>query len=83
MMSGSVFNHARNRAEFVVDAFDLDSRDSRAFNRAQQHASQAVADCGSESTLKRLRGELAEPVPSGLSVLATSLWGFWKPLNIV
>ena len=35
-----------------VDAFDADGRDGRAFDRAEQHAPQAVADGGAESALE-------------------------------
>ena len=69
---GGVFDHARNRAEFVRDAFDAHRRDGRAFNRAQQHAAQAVADGGAESALERLRGEHADTVPSAFR--------YWRPV---
>src|SRR5437899_382373 len=77
---GGVFDHARNRAELVVHAFDLDRRDGRPFDRAQQDAPQAVADGGSESALKRLRRELAKPVRQSLGVGNQSL-GFLKALE--
>ncbi len=57
---GGVFDHARNGAELVRNAFDAYARNGGALNRAQQHAAQAGADGGSESALERLRGELAE-----------------------
>ena len=65
---GGVFDHARNRAEFVLDAFDAHRRDGRAFDRAQQHAPQAVADGGAEAALKRLRREHAIPFRKGLGI---------------
>ena len=56
---GGVFDDAGNGAELVRHAFDAHRRDGRAFNRAQQHAAQPVADGGAESALERLRGEHA------------------------
>jgi hypothetical protein len=72
---GGVFDHARNRAEFVLHAFDAHGGDGRAFNRAQQHAAQAVADGGAEPALERLRREHAIPLRE-VSVLATNRLGF-------
>ena len=72
---GGVFDHARDRAEFVRDAFDAHGGDGRAFNRAQQHAAQAVADGGPNPRSKRLRGELPYRSVS-VSVLATRRLGF-------
>ena len=56
---GGVFHHAGDGAEFVSHAFDADGGDGGAFDGAEQHAAQAGADGGSESTLERLGGEHA------------------------
>src|SRR6202035_2273990 len=49
----------RNRREFVRDAFDRDGRHGGAFQRAQQHPAQRVAQGGAEPGLERLDLELA------------------------
>jgi hypothetical protein len=64
----------------VVDAFDLDSSDRCAFNRAKQDAAKTVADGGSETALERLRGELAIPVGKRLGIGDKPL-GFLKALE--
>src|ERR1700691_3587246 len=56
---GGVFDHARNGAEFVSDAFDADGGDGGAFNGAEQDAAQARADGGSKAALERLGSEHA------------------------
>ena len=65
---GGVFDHARNGAEFVLDAFDADGGDGRAFDGAQQHAPQAVADGGAEAALERLGREHAIPLREGFGI---------------
>ena len=55
---GGVFDNSGNRRELVQNAFDLDRRDGRAFDRRKQHAAQRIADGRSEPALERLRGEL-------------------------
>ena len=65
---GCVFHDARDRAEFVRDAFDAHGRNRRAFDGAEQHAAQAGADSGSESTLERLGRELSEALGKRLRV---------------
>jgi hypothetical protein len=52
----------------VLNALDADGRDRSSLNRAEEHASQGIADCGAESPLKRLRGELAEAVGERLGI---------------
>ncbi len=77
---GGVLHHARNRAEFVFHAFDAHRRDGRAFNRAQQHAAQTVADGGAESALKRLGRKHAIPLRKGLGI-GDQTFGFLKALK--
>ena len=77
---GGVFDHARDRAEFVLHAFDPHRRDGRAFNRAQQHAAQAVADGGAEPALKRLGRKHAIPFRKGLGI-GDQTFGFLKALK--
>ena len=77
---GGVFHHARNRAEFVLDAFDADGGDGRALDGAQQHAPQAVADGGAETALEWLRGEHAIPVREGFGIGDQS-FGFLESLE--
>ena len=57
---GGVFDNAGNGTELVRNSFDAHARNGRAFDGAQQHAAQAGADGGSESTLERLCRELTE-----------------------
>src|SRR5207245_8421524 len=77
---GRVFHYARNRAEFVFHAFDANRGDGRAFNRAQQHAAQAIADRGAEPALKRLGRKHAIPLRKGLGIGDQS-FGFLKALK--
>ena len=77
---GGVFHYARDRAEFVLDAFDTNRRDGRAFNRAQQHAAQTVADSGAEPALERLCREHAIPFRKGLGI-GNQTFGFLKALK--
>jgi hypothetical protein len=56
---GGVFDNARNRRKFVQHALDLDGRDGRAFDGAQQSAPQGVSNRGSPASLERLRGKLS------------------------
>ncbi len=65
---GGVFNDARYRAEFMLDAFDAHGGNGRAFNGAQQHAPQAVADGGAEAALERLGGEHAIPLGESIGI---------------
>ena len=48
-------------------AVDLDGGDRRAFDRGQQHATQAVADGGAEAALERLRVEATEAIGQRLA----------------
>ena len=56
---GRIFDDARNRREFVQDAFDFYRGDRSAFDRAEKRATQRVTDSGAPTALKRLRGEAA------------------------
>ena len=56
---GRVFDDAGDRLELVQHAFDLHGGYGRAFDRAQQHAPQRVADGGAEAALKGLGPEHA------------------------
>src|ERR1700687_3723873 len=49
-----VFFDIRDRREFVRDAFNRDGRHGGAFQRAQQHPAQRVAQGGAEPGLERL-----------------------------
>ena len=71
---GGVFDHAGDGAELVGHAFDAHGRDGRAFNRAQQHAAQAVADGGAESALERLGGEHAVTLGERFRIGDQPLW---------
>ena len=73
---GGVFHHAGNGAEFVLHAFDAHGRDGRAFDGAQQHAAQAVADGGAEAALERLRREHAIPFREGFGIGNQIVWVF-------
>ncbi len=77
---GGVLDYARDRAEFVFHAFDTNRRDGRAFNRAQQHAAQTVADRGAEPALKRLGRKHAIPFRKGLGI-GDQTFGFLKALK--
>ena len=76
MMSVASSTTPGNRAEFVLDAFDAHGGDGRAFDRAQQHAAQAVADGGAEAALKRLRREHAIPFRQGFGIGNQIVWVF-------
>ena len=54
-----IFYHTADGAEFVVDPGNTDSRDSKTFEAAQQHAAEGVTDGLSETGLKRLEFEIA------------------------
>src|SRR5581483_4274921 len=54
---GRIFNHAGDRLELVKHAVNLDGGNSRAFDRAQQHAAKRIADGSAEAAFKRLRPE--------------------------
>ncbi len=58
-MSVTSSKHAGDRREFVLGTADLDLRDGAAHQAAQQHAAEAVADAGTETTLERFGDELA------------------------
>ena len=62
---GDVFEHARDRGEFVLGVVNLDLRDGAAFQAGKQHAAQAVADRRAEAALERLGDELAVGRASG------------------
>src|SRR5262245_32901168 len=71
---GGVFHDAGNGTEFVLDAFDANGGDGRAFNRAEQYAAEAIADCGSETALERLGSEHAVTLGEGFGVGYQTLW---------
>jgi hypothetical protein len=52
----------------MLDAVDANGRDGRAFDRAEQHAAEAVANSGAESALERLRRKHAIPFRQGLGI---------------
>ncbi len=52
----------------MLDPFDAHGGDGGAFDGAQQHAPQAIADGGAEAALKRLRREHAVPIREGFGV---------------
>ena len=41
---GHVFNHAGKRGEFVVNTFNADGSDCKAFKRREQHTTQRIAN---------------------------------------
>ena len=55
---GDVFDNAGHGAEFMRCAVDADGRDRGAFERAEQHAAQRVADGLAVTGFKRLGNEL-------------------------
>ena len=72
---GGILDDARNRAEFVGNAFDTHGRNAGSLDGAEQHTTQPHADGGSESALEGLCG--GQPYRSvSDSVLATNLLGF-------
>src|SRR6185437_3883324 len=77
---GRVFDHARNRAEFVIDAFDANRGDGRAFDARKEHAAEGVADGGAESALERLSGELPEALRERLGI-CNQTFGFLEALE--
>jgi hypothetical protein len=52
----------------MLHAFDAHGGDSRAFNGAEQHAPEAVADGGAEAALEWLGRELAKPVGESFGI---------------
>src|SRR5581483_3693746 len=77
---GGILNYARNRAEFVIDAFDANRGNGRAFNARKQNTAERVADCGAESALERLSGELPEPLGERLGI-CDQTFGFLEALK--
>ena len=77
---GSVFDDARNGAEFVIHAFDADGGDGGAFDARKEHAAERVADSGAETALERLGGELPVAFRQRLSV-GDQTFGFLKALE--
>ncbi len=65
---GGVFHHARDGAEFVLDAFDAHGGDGGAFDGAEQDAAQTVADGRAEAALKRLGGKHAIPLGESFGI---------------
>jgi hypothetical protein len=61
----------------VLDAFDADGRDGRAFDGAEQNTAEAIADGGSETALERLGGEHAVTLGEGFGIGYQTL-GFLK-----
>jgi glucose/arabinose dehydrogenase len=55
---GDIFHDAFNGREFVHRAVHLDGGDGRAFQRAEQHPAQRVADSVAVTSFKRFRHEL-------------------------
>src|SRR5262249_26605430 len=56
---GGVLDYAGDGTELVQHALDLDGRDGGAFNGAQQHPAQSIADGGAEPPLEGLRPEFS------------------------
>ena len=71
---GGILDHARQRAELVLGAFDAHGGDGGALDRTHEHAAQADADCVAESALERRRRKLAEPLGEGFGVGDGPLW---------
>ena len=57
-----VFHYAGNGGKFVQDAFDLDGRDGRALNRAQQSPAKGIAHGRAPATLEWLSGKFSKLV---------------------
>jgi hypothetical protein len=65
---GDVLDDARDRADFVLNALDLEARDRASLQAGQQDPAQAIADSHAEAAFERLRVEPAVGVCEGAAV---------------
>src|SRR5947209_1654593 len=65
---GGVFDHSADGLELVQHALDLHGGNRRAFDRAQEHATQRVAHGGAESALDGLRPEASVFIGESLGI---------------
>ena len=81
---GHVFAHAGKRAEFVEDVFDLDRGDRGALQRAEQHATQRIAERQAEAPLERFghEGRLAGLVAGILDIKDIGFLEFLPVLDV-
>src|ERR1700674_953980 len=86
-----ILDHAGERRKFVQHAFDLHGGDGRAFDRAEQRATQRVSYGRTPASLKRLRGKPPVLLSERFQLGRKTLWflktlphrvpSFWGPIE--